>query len=132
MKRRLSPAIPVSSFRHLILAHLQRCGGPIPIDRDSAVKAGRLAVDAIANGQVNHVAAITRTEAGFQPKLFPLDEIIKLDDAGKVIPRNIDLRFYDAENHQISRAGSGYFRPIFGDMPRPYYVPLTELDIQHI
>lgn len=132
MKKRLSPEISESSFRHLILAHFQRCGSPIPTDQDCALKAGQLAVEAIAEGKINHVATIMRTEDGLQPKLLPLEKVIKRDETGKVIPREIDPRFYDAENHQISQAGIGYFRPIFGDLPRPYYFPLSELNIQRI
>jgi 6-phosphofructokinase 1 len=132
MKRRLSPKIPASSFRHLIIGYLQRCGSPISLDRDYALKAGGLAVEAIAEGKVNHVATIMRTEDGLQPKLIPLEQVIKLDEAGRAIPRRIDHRFYDAQNYQISDAGIGYFRPIFGDLPRADSLVLPELNIQQI
>ena len=118
MRKRLSPGIPESSFRHVIPAYLQRCGRPIRKDLDCALKAGRLAVEAITKGQVNYVAAIMRTEDGLQPKLHPLEQVIETDQTGKINQRRLDLRFYDAENHQISQAGIGYFRSMFGDLPR--------------
>ncbi|MCZ6681420.1 MAG: 6-phosphofructokinase [Candidatus Poribacteria bacterium] len=130
MKRRLSPEIPESSFRHLILAYLQRCGSPIPLDHDCSVRAGQLSVEAIAAGMVNHVVTIMRTSEGLQPQLLPSEKVIKRDKRGKIIPRSVDLRFYDAENYQASRAGLGYFRPIFGDLPMPFFQP--QLDIQRI
>ena len=75
MKARL-PNLPSSAFRHQILAYMQRCGSPIPIDRDTAIKAGKLAVSAIQNGQVNHVATIMRTDEGIIPKLLSLKEVL--------------------------------------------------------
>ena len=36
-----------------------------------------------------------------------------------IIRRSLDLRFYDAERYQMSSAGTRYFRPLFGDLPRP-------------
>ncbi|MBI1926678.1 6-phosphofructokinase, partial [Candidatus Poribacteria bacterium] len=118
MKKRLSPEISASNFRHLILGYLQRCGSPIPIDRDCALKAGQLAVEALAEGQINYVAAMMRTSEGLQPKLLPLEQVIKQNVDGYVKRRNLDLRFYDAKNYQISSAGIAYFRPIFGDLPK--------------
>jgi 6-phosphofructokinase 1 len=130
MKKQLRSRIPGENFRNLILGYLQRCGSPIPIDRDCALEAGKMAVDALASGLINGVAAIMRTQAGLEPKLLPLDQVIKRDEDGHVIRRNLDLRFYDEENFQISEAGRAYFRPIFGDLPRPFYQP--ELNIQTI
>ena len=40
MKERL-PSISSSSLRHQVLAYMQRCGSPIYIDRDTAIRAGR-------------------------------------------------------------------------------------------
>ncbi len=118
MRLRLSKEFPSATFRHVILGHLQRSGSPMPLDRDCAIKAGELAVRALDEGQLNGVATIMRTETGIEPVLYPMDQVIKRDENNKVIPRSLDLRFYDAENYQISSAGTGYFRPIFGDLPR--------------
>ena len=38
--KKLLPEISSSAFRALILGYLQRCGSPIPLDRDTAIKAG--------------------------------------------------------------------------------------------
>ena len=118
MRLRLSKEFPSATFRHIVLGYLQRCGSPIPLDRDCAIKAGELAVRALDEGQQNGVATIMRTETGIEPVLYPMDQVIKRDENGKVIPRSLDLRFYDVEDYQISPAGTGYFRPIFGDLPR--------------
>lgn len=89
------------------------------MDRDTAIKAGALAVQALSDGMFNGVATITRTPTGIEPTLLPLEQVLKRDMTGHVIRRSLDLRFYDAERYQISPAGVGYFRPLFGDLPRP-------------
>ena len=119
MKNRI-PSLSSSVFRHQVLGYMQRCGNPIPIDRDTAIKAGRLAVSAVENGQVNHVSTIMRTGLGLEPHLLNLDQVLKRGEDGHVIRRDTDSRFYDAENFSISPAGIGYFRPIFGDIPRDH------------
>ena len=118
MRLRLSKEFPSATFRHIILGHLQRCGSPIALDRDCAIKAGELAVRALDEGQLNGVATIMRTETGMEPVLYPMDQVIKRDENNKVIPRSLDLRFYNVEDYQISPAGTGYFRPIFGDLTK--------------
>ena len=126
MKARL-PNLPSSAFRHQILAYMQRCGSPIPIDRDTAIKAGKLAVSAIQNGQVNHVATIMCTDEGIIPKLLPLEEVLKHGEDGHVIRRSLDARFYDTENFSISPAGVDYFRAIFGDPPKADISPSLKI-----
>ncbi len=118
MRLRLSKEFPSATFRHIILGHLQRCGSPTPLDRDCAMEAGALAVRALDEGQLNGVATIMRTETAIEPVLYPMDQVIKRDENGKVIPRSLDLRFYDKEDYQILPAGTEYFRPIFGDLPQ--------------
>lgn len=118
MRLRLSKEFPSATFRHIILGHLQRCGSPIALDRECAIKAGELAVRALDEGQLNGVATIMRTETGMEPVLYPMDQVIKRDENNKVIPRSLDLRFYNVEDYQISPAGTGYFRPIFGDLTK--------------
>ena len=130
MKRRL-PEIPDSAFRHIILGYLQRCGSPITLDRVCAVKAGQMAVGAIAYRDVDTVATIIRTDDGIQPELRPLEQVIERDAEKHVIRRNLDLRFYDRENFQISRAGIGYFRPIFGNLPDPHFQPHLKISRIH-
>lgn len=125
MKKRL-PEISGSSFRALILGYLQRCGSPMPLDRDTAIKAGSLAVRALADGMINGVATIARTDAGIEPTLLPLELVLKRDASGHVIRRSLDPRFYDAEHYHLSTAGAGYFRPLFGDLP-PRALSLDEL-----
>ena len=129
MRLRLSKEFPSATFRHIILGHLQRCGSPMPLDRDCAIKAGELAVRALDEGQLNGVATIMRTETGIKPVLYPMNRVIKRDKNNKVIPRSLDLRFYDAENYQISPAGTGYFRPIFGDLPRLHRHELETINL---
>ena len=119
MKNRI-PSLSSSVFRHQILGYMQRCGSPIPIDRDTAIKAGKLAVSAVENGQVNHVSTIMRTGLGLEPHLLNLDKVLKRGEDGHVIRRDTDSRFYESENFSISPAGIGYFRPIFGDIPRDH------------
>ena len=117
MKKRL-PDISSSAFRALILGYMQRCGSPTPLDRDNAIKAGSLAVRSLADGMVNGVATITRTDAGIEPIMLALEQVLKRDETGHVIRRSLDPRFYDAERYHLSPAGAGYFRPLFGDLPR--------------
>ena len=129
MQQRL-PSISSSNFRHQVLAYMQRCGSPIPVDRDTAIQAGRLAVQAIKDDKVNYVATVMRTENGIEPQLLHLEKVLARGDDGHVIRRSLDLRFYDAENFQISEAGIDYFRPIFGGLPELFSYP--DLSIQYI
>lgn len=117
MKKRL-PEINSSLFRALILGYLQRCGSPTILDRDTAIKAGSMAVRSLADGMVNGVATITRTDVGIEPIMLALEQVLKRDDSGHVIRRSLDPRFYDAERYHLSPEGAGYFRPLFGDLPR--------------
>ncbi len=126
MKSRM-PNLPSSVFRHQVLGYMQRCGSPIPIDRDTAIKAGKLAVFAIENGQVNHVSTIMRTSSGIAPHLVHLDQVLKRGEDGHVIRRDVDTRIYEAEDFRISPAGFGYFRAIIGDTPKIYATPELEI-----
>ncbi len=128
MKKRL-PHISSAAFRALILGYLQRCGSPTPLDRDTAIKAGALAVRGLADGMINAVSTITRTDTGIEPTLLPLEQVLKRDASGHVIRRSLDIRFYDAEHYQMSPAGTAYFRPIFGGLP-PRHLSLRERSIQ--
>ena len=74
--------------------------------------------DHSADGMVNGVATITRTDAGIEPIMLALEQVLKRDETGHVIRRSLDPRFYDAERYHLSPAGAGYFRPLFGDLPR--------------
>ncbi len=117
MKKRL-PQISSSSFRELILGYMQRCGSPTQLDRDTAISAGALAVRSLADGMVNGVATITRTDVGIEPIMLSIEQVLKRNETGHVIRRDIDPRFYDEENYHLSPAGAGYFRPLFGDLHR--------------
>ena len=61
-----------------------------------------------------------RTDLGLEPRLLHLNQVLKRGEDGHVIRRDTDSRFYEAENFRISSAGIGYFRPIFGDIPRDH------------
>ncbi len=117
MKKRLTD-IPSSALRALILGYMQRCGSPTELDRDTAIKAGSLAVRSLADEMDNGVATITRTDAGIEPVMLPIERVLKRDETGHVIRRSLDPRFYDADRYHLSPEGAGYFRPLFGDLPR--------------
>ena len=76
------------------------------------------------------MATVMRTENGIEPQLLHLEKVLARGDDGHVIRRSLDLRFYDAENFQISEAGIDYFRPIFGGLPELFSYP--DLSIQYI
>ena len=68
----------------------------------------------------NGVATITRTDAGIEPTLESLEQVLKRDATGHVIRRDLDLRFYDAERYQMSPAGAGLFPSVVSaNLPRP-------------
>jgi len=113
------------------ISYWQRAGSPIEIDREMAKALGQKAVEGIKDGNLNQVSCVMRTEEGvLEPTLLPLDKALLRDDEGRVIPRELDLRFYDEENYCITPAGIEYFRPILGVMPKPYQCP--ELKIKTI
>lgn len=123
LKGDLAKRLGTSNFNHVIPSYLQRCGPPTDLDRNCAFGLGMKAVEALYNGQVNHVACVQRAGNRMEAVLLPLDEVLLLDEDGKVIPRKVDERFYDPDEMNATAEGIEYFRPILGSKPESYRYP---------
>ncbi len=127
LKDRLAKPLKTEAFNHIIPSYLCRCGSPIPVDRDLAISLGRAAVDAIVAEQIKYVATVMRAGDKLHAKLVPMDKVLPRDDKDKVIPRELDTRFYDVAKLNISDAGLEYFRPILGERASAYRLPTMEI-----
>lgn len=127
LKDELAETLKTEAFNHIIPGYLYRCGSPTPLDRDLAISLGRAAMDGLVEGQVNHVATSVRVADQIRAKLLPMDQVLPRDADEVVIPRDLDLRFYDRERLNISEAGLEYFRPILGERPDTYRLPPFEV-----
>jgi len=103
---------------------LYRCGispglgyGPRPsdLDKKTGLDLGKVAFGAIKDGISLNVAVLQKHENEITAELRPLDEVVVTDSSGKIIPRTLDLRFYDQKTYSITSEGIGYFQPIFSN-----------------
>ena len=114
------------TVNHVIPAYLQRSGSPHPLDRDAAIKLGRKAARAVLDGQTNMVACSVRSGNRIETDIFRLDQVLKRDESGTVIPRIVDPRLYNPETMNISADGWEYFLPLLGEPTRPYQNPTLQ------
>jgi len=114
LKTDLSAELGTGNFNYVIPGYLQRCGSPIPLDRDCAIALGRKAAKALAAGKDAHVTCVTWTGSEFEATTLPVPDVLAEDDEGKVRRRNVDSRFYDADTYNITPAGIEYLKPILG------------------
>jgi ATP-dependent phosphofructokinase / diphosphate-dependent phosphofructokinase len=101
--------------------HLYRCGistspdveaGPSDFDRKTGIYLGRVAAMAVMNEQTGRLAVLQKLEKDIAARTLPLDDAVEIADSGAIIPRNLDLRFYNASTYSITDAGREYFKPI--------------------
>lgn len=130
LKNDLSKKLGTTNFNHVIPSYLQRCGPPTEIDMRVSMELGRKAVEALKECKVNHVACTMRRGDEIVAELLPMDEVLQRDETGKVIPRGVDPRLYEPEAMNATAEGIEYFRPILGEMPRPFEYP--KLEIQRV
>ena len=123
LKAHLAESLKTEAFNHIIPSYLCRCGSPIPLDRDIAISLGQGAVDAIVAEKINHVATVVRRGDRMQTELLEMSNVLPRDEESKVIPRDLDTRFYDLDALNISEEGLEYFRPILGERCKAYRLP---------
>ena len=119
LKTDLSAELRTENFNSVIPGYLQRCGSPIPLDRDCAIALGRKAVKTLAEGKEAHVTCIMWTDSGFEATTLLKKDVLAEDAEGKVRRRNVDSRFYDADTYSITPAGIKYLKPILGEFQQP-------------
>ena len=125
LKSDLGETLGTRNFNAVIPSYLFRCGSPAPVDGDLAVQLGGLAVDMLAQGQVDAMACVARRgdRLTVQPQVF--DALPRRPD-GTIIPRRVDPRFYDAQRFAVTEAGLEYLRPILGPRPPVKAIPTLE------
>lgn len=116
LKADLSKTLKTSNFNHVIPGYLLRSGTPSELDKKFALKLGQLAVESVISGRSGsdkRVACVMRSGAGenLEAKLLTIEEVLEIGDSGVIVPRSLDMRFYDAESYQITEAGIEYFKP---------------------
>ncbi len=93
--------------------YLYRSGSPNKLDLETGIKLGKLAASSVQNELSGHVAIVQRKGDQLVTTTKPIDKVLSTS-GGVIIPRTLDLRFYDPTTYQITEAGKEYFRPIMG------------------
>ncbi|GIX07712.1 MAG: pyrophosphate--fructose 6-phosphate 1-phosphotransferase [Candidatus Poribacteria bacterium] len=118
--------ISASAIRAVIPSYLQRCGSPIPVDRDTAMAAGRAIVAATLEGKSGYVGCPVRRGDRVEAEALPVDAVLPRDASGTVIPRLVDRRLYDPERYAPTPWAAEYFKPIFGPIAPAFRYPDLE------
>lgn len=101
--------------------HLYRCGisdnpeeesRPTLLDKKTGIYLGQEAAKAVNKRNTGIVAVLQRHGNNIMAETKPIDDVLLTDKNGKIIPRNLDLRFYDSKNYCITDLGKEYFRVI--------------------
>ena len=104
----------------VIPSYLQRCGSPVPTDRDTAIALGRAAMGAVLEGKTSQVACPVLRDGRVEAVVRDVDTVLPRDASGTIIPRTIDPRLYDAAQFAPTAAGLKYFEPVLGPITRAY------------
>jgi 6-phosphofructokinase 1 len=112
LKSDLAKELKTSNFNHVIPSYLLRSGSPIELDKNFALKLGQLAIESVIAESQKQVACVIRSGEKLEPRLLDIEDVLGFDGSGNVIPRGLDLRFYNPEDYQITEAGTEYFKPI--------------------
>lgn len=93
---------------------LYRAGQPCRLDKKLGILLGRAAIASVARGEKGKMAVIQRV-GNLEVQVRNIENVFLRDASGKVIPRTLDLRFYDNASYSITELGKEYFRPILGE-----------------
>lgn len=101
--------------------YLYRCGisynpenapAPSELDLSTGITLGCEAEKAVSGLSTGRIAVLERRGDKIVALTKPIDEVLLTDASGKIIPRNLDLRFYNASRYGITAAGKEYFKAI--------------------
>lgn len=112
--------VSASNISAVIPSYLQRCGGPVPVDRDRAIELGKAAAGEVAAGRANRVACPSFEEGGLSVTTHDVGDVLLRDEGGTIIPRTVDPRLYDADAFGITQAGLAYLEPFLGPIGDEY------------
>jgi len=102
----------IENCNYINPGHLYRSGPPTGFDRETAISLGKLAANNVFNGLTGGVAVVQREGSKIVTATRPIDEVLLADSTGRIIPRTVDLRFYDTNTYSITGLGREYFKLI--------------------
>ena len=124
LAKRLKQELGIENCSSNNPSYLYRCGispkpgkYPMPsyLDMKTGIALGKLAFKTVRDGITLNVAVLQRRGDEMTAELRSLDEVVLTDVHGKILPRTVDLRFYNPETYSITPKGVEYFKPIMGE-----------------
>jgi len=112
LAKRIKKELAIENCNDVNPNYLYRSGSPTLFEKLYAMELGKSAATTIAKQVTGLVAILQRVGNKIEAQTKPLESVVKIDQAGKIIPRNLDLRFYDPDNYCITDEGREYFRVI--------------------
>ncbi|MBD3164538.1 hypothetical protein GF323_05010 [Candidatus Woesearchaeota archaeon] len=91
---------------------MYRSGSPTCLDRQTSMYLGKIAARTVIKGTTGQVAVLQRYGDDIRAEVRPIENVLDFDNMGRIIPRNIDPRFYDKDNYCITQLGKKYFEVI--------------------
>jgi len=118
LKADLGSELKTRNFNAVIPSYLFRCGAPTPLDQRLGIKLGQKALQILLRGKSGVMASVKRTDDTLRVVAVKAKELPR-DAEGNIVPKRLDLRFYDKENFCITPEGIEYFKPILGALVPP-------------
>ena len=112
LAERIKNELGITNSNAVNPSYLYRSGSPSEVDKRIGILLGREAVAAVSKKRTGEVAVVYRNDEGLRVRTMPVDEVLLTDATGHIIPRNLDLRFYNPSTYSITPEGIEYFRPI--------------------
>jgi len=110
LAERVKKELGIKNSNYVNPNYLYRCGPPTDLDRETAVELGTTALTAVHEQRTGEVVVIQRVNDSLIADTKPIDEVLLVDAKEHIIPRNLDLRFYDPATYSITSVGREYFR----------------------
>jgi ATP-dependent phosphofructokinase / diphosphate-dependent phosphofructokinase len=92
--------------------YLYRSGSPNKIDLEYGKKLGKSAVLSLFSSDRPSVAVTQLNDGVLCSSIVNLDTVLITDNNGVIVPRTVDLRFYDKDKYMITDLGREYFKRI--------------------
>ena len=112
LARRIKKECGIENSNYVNPSYLYRSGSPTLFEKQQAMELGKIAAKTVIQEITGQVAVLQRDGGSIVTETKPIDDVLLTDKNGKTIPRNLDLRFYDAENYCITDLGRDYFMMI--------------------
>ena len=121
LANRIKKELGVTNCNYVSPSYLYRSGilkdgksSPVAIDEETAIYLGKAAAMSVMDGQSGRLTVLQKMDNDFAARTIPIEYAVNFDVKGVIIPRKLDLAFYDTSNYSITDEGREYFRPIMG------------------